>query len=134
MAIKISLTQRHEAWHTITVPADDSTAEVRVQYHLLPEDELRRIRRAPLEGYEGRSQDMMGNVTALVDALSDERAEERKQLLVDRVLDWDIIDADTDKPLPVTEANIRALCAMASMFIPLYDGLLDASGAPVKKT
>lgn len=130
--LKISLSQRHEAWHTVTVPTDDSTADIRVRYWLLPENEVRAIRRAPLERYESR--DDSNNIAALLDALSDEQAEERKNLLANRITDWDIVDADTDKPLSIDDQTIRAICEIGPYFVALYDGLLEASSAPVKKT
>ena len=130
--LTISLSGRSEAWTTINVPSGDQSADVRVRYYLLTESQIRKLRRAPLERYASNSDG--GQVDALIEALSDEAAEERKQLLVERVLDWDIIDADTGKPLPISEETIRAVCDSAPVFVALYDGLLDASSAPVKKT
>lgn len=132
--LKLSLTHRPEAWHTVSVPAgEDGSADVRVMYWLLPESEVRRIRREPLERYE-RDGETQSNIAALVDALSDERADERRTLLIERIKDWDIVDADTDKPLALKPETIKAVCEIGPLFVALYDGLLEASSSPIKKT
>lgn len=135
MSIKLSLTKRPEAWQSITVAAgkDARAATVRVRYHLLSEGELRRLRREPLERYQSSDSDT-ARIDALVDELSDQAAEARKQLLVERILDWDIEDADAGGKLAVTPEHVRAACEGAVLFRALYEGLLDASAAPVKKT
>lgn len=135
MAVKLYLTKRPEAWHTIQIPAGEKnqTADVRVKYHLLNEKEVRLLRREPLEKLSA-SEGEAGRWEFAIDALSDEQAEKRKSLLVERIVDWDLEDGEAGGKLAVTPDSVHAVCDMASLFIAFYDGLLEASSAPVKKT
>jgi hypothetical protein len=133
MPIKLSLTSRPEAWHTIEIPAGNGkTAEVRVKYWLLSEREVRALRRAPIERFRDTTEE--SRIAEIIEMLSDEEAEERRSLLIQRIVDWDIENADEKGKLPVTEETIRAVTDLAPLFVGLYDGLVDASSAPVKKT
>lgn len=137
MPVKLYLTKRPEAWHTIKIPVGEAnqTAEVRVKYHLLTEREVRALRREPLEKLTAsETSGEAGKWLFAIDALSDEAAEKRKQLLIERIIDWDLEDGETGGKLALTPDTVRAVCDMAPLFLALFEGLAEASANPVKKT
>jgi hypothetical protein len=80
MPVKLYLTKRPEAWHTIKIPVGEANqaADVRVKYHLLTEREFRALRREPLEKLTAsESGGESGKWLFAIDALSDEAAEKR---------------------------------------------------------
>ena len=138
MAIKLSLTEQPKAWHTVTVSAGEDertseirTVEIRVHYQLLSESALRAARRQPLERLAAADG---ASLRAALEEMSDATAEARKRLLADHILDWDILDAKSDAKLAPNKENVQRVCDNAGIFRALYDGLLDASHQPVKKT
>lgn len=139
--MRLSIKGRPEAWQKVKIPMPEgSDEEIRVKYHLLTEPELRALRREELKRIkdahgsqtdEDQANSMLARIDMMIELMTDDEADRRRNLVVERVLDWDIIDADAPGEgvkLECNDAAKRAVVDLARLFGPLYKGLLDASG------
>lgn len=142
--IRFSASARPESWHTVQIPVDGEPTPMRVRYWLLGTKEAARFARERLKGYVAVSQgnaqgavDTLGAVDFLLRELDDTHIDAMAELLRERILDWDLADAEsTDDPpaqLPVSPETVAAVLARGDFLRPLFQGLLDASSGAARK-
>lgn len=136
--IRLSPNQRPEAWHDIEIDIDGETAAMRVRYWLLDKREAadwtsRRIALAKAV----RSENEVETFERLLQDMSEEQMQRADSLLRERIVDWDLVDADSEEgaKLAITAQNIALLLNQTRFWKPMLQGLIDASsGIALKKT
>jgi hypothetical protein len=136
--MRISLKGRPEAWQDVWIVQPDGTKDkARIKYHILTEPEHRALRREELQrirevyGDDEERARAYAQIDLAIEMMSDEAAEKRRGLVIERVIDWDFLDADAEQEgtkLPCTLEAKQAVADLARLFGPIYKGLLDASG------
>jgi len=147
--LSFSMDGRPELWHTIYVDVGEPEPyEARIKYWILTKSELDARRaeetRAILEqAKEAQANDdgseldrQIAVLERVVDSISPEKGAERVAELQQRVLDWDVLDAASDKgeQLPCNAETVAKLCEYEVIFQALSAGLLAASGDARKKS
>jgi hypothetical protein len=136
--IRISPTARPEAWHDIEVEIDGQTAPMRVRYWLLSKQEAAEWTKQRLALAKAvRTENEAETFDRLLDELSPEQFQRADTLLRARILDWNLVDADSPDGarLPVNEQTLSAILDQTRFWRPLLQGLVDASsGVAAKKT
>lgn len=132
--IRLSTTQRPQAWTTIDVNLSGDLHPVRVCYWLLTTAEAARWSAERLQGMQAVRSDDPSGLTWLLGELSPEHLARVRALLMERILDWEIEDADRPgERLPVNETTVSAILDLGHFFRPLFQGLLDASAGAARK-
>lgn len=132
--IRISLSQRPEAWHDVNVYFNNELGTMRVRYWLLLTREaaaLERRRLRLLKASNGDPGQRAELAELLLEHLSEEFLAEGTALLQSRVLDWDLVEDEhgehPGQPVPFTAANLDLLLAQKVFWLALWNGLVDAS-------
>lgn len=135
--IRLSPNQRPESWTTIDVPLDGDPAPVRVRYWLLSPTETAQWAAERLRGFSAIRADSPEAIDYLLGELDPAKIGQIRDLLLERILDWDIADADSPETppakLPVTADTKAAVIDHGAFFKPLFQGLLDASSGAARK-
>ena len=137
--IRVSTSARQEAWHEIEiVDYDQTTQKVRVKYWLLNKSEASpwTCRRLEL-GKAAKSETDVALFDLLKEEISADQQAKMDRLLIERIVDWDIEDADAEPgtKLAVTPETVGAVISQVRFWRPLFSGLLDAStGAKAKNS
>lgn len=128
--IRVSTTHRPESWQPVEIPFDGELVEIRVKYRLLSKHEVAPYVRRQLcfakamkEENEARTFEMM------LEDLDETQFAEVDAMLRERILDWDLEDADGDRgtPLPVNEQTLSAVLDQVRFWKPMFLGLIRAS-------
>lgn len=117
---------------TIRVPVDDGVEAqtCRVKYRLLTSDEMTERSRDLLTVLQASN-----DIDKVMGMLSQEELAKRRKDLMDKIVDYDIVDAETDAPLPFTRENLEALLKLPFVVAAFAEGLNDASqGAAIKNS
>jgi len=128
--IRLSTTQRPEAWHTIEIPMDGEPAEMRVKYWLLSRDQATEYSLHRLELQKAiESKDDSTTFAMLAHELSPETVAEVDALLRERILDWDLEDGDAPEgtKLALTPETLNAVLDQVRFWRPLFQGLINCS-------
>ena len=139
--IRFSKSGRPESWHTVQIPVDGEPQPMAVRYWLLSTREAARLARERLAGIvDGPPDEALSSQVALQflqRELSDAHIDTMQSLLTERIVDWDLEDADAaeePKPkLPVTPEIVAAILERGDFLRPLFQGLLDASSGAARK-
>lgn len=135
--IRLSPTHRPESWTTIDINLDGDPTPVRVRYWLLSPTETAQWAAERLRGFASIRADSPEAIDYLLSELDPAKIGQIRDLLMQRVLDWDIADADSTATPPaklaVTEASKTAVIDHGAFFKPLFQGLLDASSGAARK-
>lgn len=135
--IRLSPNARPECWTTIDVSLDGEPQAVRVRYWLLSPVETAQWAAERLRGFSAIRADSPEAIEYLLSELDPAKIGQIRALLMERVLGWDIADADsTETPpatLAVTPENLAAVIDHGAFFKPLFQGLLDASSGAARK-
>lgn len=135
--IRLSPNHRPESWTTIDINLDGEPTPVRVRYWLLSPAETAQWAAERLRGFSAIRADSPEALDYLLSELSPEKIAQVRALLMERLLDWDIADADSDTTPPaklaVTAESKAAVIDHGAFFKPLFQGLLDASSGAARK-
>lgn len=133
--IRISLSKRPEAWHEIEIIWEGEPQPMRVRYWLLDTDEAAQWAAHRLALAKAvRTNDETATFDMLIDDLSPEQVKTVRNLLIERIVDWDLADADADgDKLDVNPGTVGAVLKKAMFWRPMFQGLLDASGGVAAK-
>ena len=135
--IRLSPNHRPESWTTIEINLDGEPIPVRVRYWLLSTSETAQWAAERLRGIASLRADRPEAIDYLLSELDQAKIQQIRDLLMQRILDWDIADADsaTNPPakLDVTDENKSAVVDHGCFFKPLFQGLLDASSGAARK-
>lgn len=137
----ITVSDKLTTEHTVTFyPPEGGPQEALIKYHALFEDELRKLRKEGLtaitEHMAEGDKDTLSNLKFAIDQMDDDVVEDRRQLLMERILDWNIKDGAAEvknAKLPCTDENKRYVLRLEWMLKPLYEGLLTASSEGQRK-
>ena len=135
--IRLNPRARPESWTTIDVNLDGDPQPMRVRYWLLAPEDAARWASERLKGYHAIKGDTDAGIDYLLRELSAEQLALVHTLLAERIIDWDLADAEsTAEPaekLPVTPENVAAILGHGAFLRPLFQGLLDASSGAARK-
>ena len=135
--IRLSPNQRPESWTTIDINLDGEPTPARVRFWLLSPTDSAKWAAERLRGLNAIRADSPEGLDYLLSELAPDRIAQVRDLLMERLLDWDIADADSDATPPaklaVTAEAKAAVIAHGAFFKPLFQGLLDASSGAARK-
>lgn len=128
--IKLDLSADPTAQKTIEIRLGDKVEKMKVTYRIFDREEASELMRKQLDDAErifaAGDSDQEARLAALHESLSPKKQEEIEDELVERIVEWDLLDTDR-VPLPVTPENISAVLRHGPFFRPLWQGLIDAS-------
>ena len=136
--IRISPNNRPESWTTIDINLDGEPQPMRVRYWLLSPVEAAAWAAERLKGWSAiKGKDEAAGLDYLLRELSADQIGRVRELLLERIIDWDLADADSDAAPPtkltLTAASKEAIIGHGAFFKPLFQGLLDASSGAARK-
>lgn len=132
--IRLAPNQRPESWTSIEINLDGEPQPLRVRYWLLSTLEAADWAAKRLRGLHAMRADEEAGFDYLLGQLSAEHIGQIRAMLLDRILDWDLEDAEQPgAKLPVTMANVTAVVDHGAFFRPLFQGLIDASSGDARK-
>lgn len=131
--IRLNPRARPESWTSIDINLDGEAQSMRVRYWLLAPEEAAQWAAERLKGYHAIKADEDAGLEYLLHELSAEQIARVHALLAERIIDWDLADAESEAKLAVTPEHVAAVLAHGAFLRPLFQGLLDASSGAARK-
>ncbi|MBV5274460.1 MAG: hypothetical protein JZU52_12725 [Lamprocystis purpurea] len=131
--IRLSPRARPEAWTTIDINLDGTPTPLRVRYWLLTPVAAAEFAAERLKGFAALKAETPEGLDFLLHELAPDQLATVRALLLERVIDWDLVDADTGEALALTPESLSAVLDHGAFFRPLFQGLLDASSGAARK-
>ena len=123
------------AWHEIAVVAEGQEVPVRLRYKLLSAAAVSAWNEQQYKLARAVEADRAAAYDELIANASPEKLAEIHAMLMERIVDWDLLDAATGEKAAVNPATLAAMLDRSAFYVPALRGLYEASGpSGAKKT